>query len=159
MRARLAPRWRIGKWMVTLLTLVSLLIWLPNSATSLRYVWGASRGGGPSVRIGNGAIVYDSYINMGPALDPKQNECLPAAPMGWSIGEPVGATRGWLWTKALAGERTCYASARIPLTLCGILAALLWWRDRRPSRGHCPTCGYDLTGNVSGMCSECGAKV
>lgn len=25
--------------------------------------------------------------------------------------------------------------------------------------GHCKTCGYDLTGNVSGKCSECGAPV
>lgn len=25
--------------------------------------------------------------------------------------------------------------------------------------GHCNTCGYNLTGNVSGICSECGAKV
>jgi hypothetical protein len=25
--------------------------------------------------------------------------------------------------------------------------------------GHCPNCGYDLTGNVSGVCPECGEKV
>ena len=25
--------------------------------------------------------------------------------------------------------------------------------------GHCTTCGYNLTGNVSGKCSECGAPV
>ena len=32
---------------------------------------------------------------------------------------------------------------------------------RRPSNspGHCKTCGYNLTGNVSGKCSECGAPV
>ncbi|MFQ5500972.1 MAG: hypothetical protein ACE5EQ_01580 [Phycisphaerae bacterium] len=24
---------------------------------------------------------------------------------------------------------------------------------------HCPTCGYNLTGNVSGICSECGTPV
>ena len=28
-------------------------------------------------------------------------------------------------------------------------------RDRRSLSGHCP-CGYDLTGNVSGKCPECG---
>jgi hypothetical protein len=28
---------------------------------------------------------------------------------------------------------------------------------RRPGPGHCPSCGYDLTGNVSGVCPECGA--
>lgn len=25
--------------------------------------------------------------------------------------------------------------------------------------GHCQTCGYDLTGNLSGVCPECGTEV
>ena len=29
-------------------------------------------------------------------------------------------------------------------------------RDCRPMKGHCANCGYDLTGNESGTCSECG---
>jgi hypothetical protein len=29
-------------------------------------------------------------------------------------------------------------------------------RGRRVSRGRCQLCGYDLTGNVSGVCPECG---
>jgi hypothetical protein len=31
------------------------------------------------------------------------------------------------------------------------------WRRRR--RGMCLNCGYNLTGNVSGMCPECGEAV
>ena len=31
------------------------------------------------------------------------------------------------------------------------------WRRRR--RGLCVNCAYDLTGNVSGVCSECGTKI
>jgi hypothetical protein len=27
---------------------------------------------------------------------------------------------------------------------------------RRQLHGQCPQCGYDLTGNVSGVCPECG---
>lgn len=34
-----------------------------------------------------------------------------------------------------------------------------WRRYRRRRRGLCLACGYDLTGNVSGVCPECGAKV
>ena len=30
---------------------------------------------------------------------------------------------------------------------------------RRQSGGHCRSCGYDLTGNVSGVCPECGHAV
>ena len=31
-------------------------------------------------------------------------------------------------------------------------------RSRRASRGLCRACGYDLTGNVSGACPECGER-
>ena len=31
------------------------------------------------------------------------------------------------------------------------------WRRRR--KGRCLKCGYDLTGNVSGVCPECGGSV
>ena len=31
------------------------------------------------------------------------------------------------------------------------------WRRRR--RGECVACGYNLTGNVTGVCSECGTKI
>ena len=30
---------------------------------------------------------------------------------------------------------------------------------RRPKSWQCPTCGYDLTANVSGVCPECGRPV
>lgn len=32
-------------------------------------------------------------------------------------------------------------------------------RKERHGHRHCVQCGYDLTGNVSGRCSECGASV
>ena len=37
--------------------------------------------------------------------------------------------------------------------------AYLFYRDRRPPRGHCQKCGYNLQGNVSGTCPECGNEV
>ena len=38
--------------------------------------------------------------------------------------------------------------------------ALLFWRDRRRiPDGHCQKCGYNLKGNVSGLCPECGTIV
>jgi len=43
------------------------------------------------------------------------------------------------------------------LVLTAIPTAWLWHRDRRRIRpGCCLRCGYDLTGNTSGVCSECG---
>ena len=32
-------------------------------------------------------------------------------------------------------------------------------RHRRRKRGLCVTCGYNLTGNVSGVCPECGREI
>ncbi len=47
----------------------------------------------------------------------------------------------------------------VPFVLAASLTAFLWWRDRRPPLpGHCP-CGYDLTGNESGTCPECGRGI
>jgi hypothetical protein len=31
-------------------------------------------------------------------------------------------------------------------------------RAERIANGYCSACGYDLTGNVSGVCPECGTK-
>jgi len=37
---------------------------------------------------------------------------------------------------------------------------VVWRRRNRPKpRGHCQSCGYNLTGNVSGICSECGQAI
>jgi hypothetical protein len=55
-------------------------------------------------------------------------------------------------------------SATIPLWLPFLLVALptafLFYRDRRrPGPNHCQQCGYNLTGNLSGTCPECGMPV
>ncbi len=46
----------------------------------------------------------------------------------------------------------------LPFVAVGGPTAFLIWRDRRRGipPGHCQTCGYNLTGNVSGKCPECG---
>ena len=60
-------------------------------------------------------------------------------------------------------DRGFLGSLYIPVWLLvvavGLPTALLWWRDRRPKAGFCNVCQYDLTGNVSGVCPECGAAV
>ncbi len=48
----------------------------------------------------------------------------------------------------------------LPFAVCAGPTAYLWWRrGRRIPPGHCRNCGYNLTGNVSGRCSECGTPV
>ena len=38
---------------------------------------------------------------------------------------------------------------------------ILWVVDhrRRPLPGHCRKCNYNLTGNTSGVCPECGNEI
>ncbi len=47
----------------------------------------------------------------------------------------------------------------LPLLVLSISTSLLWLHDRRVLPGHCRRCRYDLTGNTSGVCPECGFAV
>lgn len=54
-----------------------------------------------------------------------------------------------------------FLSPLIMLSLfCGWLALNMWWKENRPvPPGHCRNCSYNLTGNTSGVCPECGTEV
>ena len=43
--------------------------------------------------------------------------------------------------------------------LHGILRVIDYRRARRAETGFCVECGYNLTGNVSGGCPECGTEI
>lgn len=46
------------------------------------------------------------------------------------------------------------------MTPFGVLLGLSYWTERRQRRlSVCSACGYDLTGNVSGICPECGTPI
>jgi hypothetical protein len=48
----------------------------------------------------------------------------------------------------------------IPMTLIAVPTLWSFWRARKGSkRGRCRKCLYDLTGNVSGICPECGTPI
>jgi hypothetical protein len=72
---------------------------------------------------------------------------------GWQIGVAVSlvyalpvaiiAVAAYAWLTRLLGPR---AVREIPCPKCGYV-------------GHCRNCGYNLTGNVSGVCPECGERI
>ncbi len=91
---------------------------------------------------------------------------------GWTVRTHPFYFRGWpafrvilpmTYTTNISGKTTTRRWTQrvtlplwLPLLLIAIPTAFLWWREhRRPKPGHCP-CGYDLRGNVSGTCPECG---
>jgi hypothetical protein len=57
------------------------------------------------------------------------------------------------------GQEDCVTPFSLVLLLFAVSTAYLFWRDRRYPRAHCQSCGYDLTGNTSGVCPECGQAV
>jgi len=84
------------------------------------------------------------------------------------LQEHSSADLGFKWPDIAINVRTgphdVVSFAFLPFWLVLLLTALptawLWHRDRRRIRpGCCIRCGYDLTGNTSGVCSECGEKI
>jgi hypothetical protein len=77
---------------------------------------------------------------------PEPNE-YPDDPTGPIFGSKIGVTR----------------RMTVPLPVVtgalGFLGLPYWFRRRPIPPGHCRSCGYDLTGNVSGRCSECGREI
>ncbi len=50
------------------------------------------------------------------------------------------------------------------ITVVALLRTSWWvlrrgWRDQRAQRGRCIFCNYDLRGNTTGICPECGAAI
>ena len=95
-----------------------------------------------------------------------------APPPGWTVSRSSddlrpGTTLGFgyeRWRRQSPGLSADTRLLTLPywsLALCsaGPPAARAWsWRRRRhrARAGLCPACAYDLTGNVSGTCPECG---
>ncbi len=79
---------------------------------------------------------------------------------GWSFEWSPSLNVAWLpgsW--AGNGGSSGWLPIWMGLLPVGAATAILWLCDRRPPSGHCRFCGYNLTGNVSGTCPECGRKV
>lgn len=64
------------------------------------------------------------------------------------------------WTAFL----TCLPYVACPIvasgTLCRVAAIVgIKYSSHKSPLGHCKHCGYNLTGNVTGICPECGKPV
>lgn len=67
----------------------------------------------------------------------------------WAAPWPFDENDNWMWLP-------CWTSF---LFVAFPTAVLFWLGRRRIPLGHCRKCGYDLRGNESGVCPECGAAV
>ena len=69
----------------------------------------------------------------------------------------------WLYQNGRRFSVACYAV--LYSLMFGMFAFMYWWgipnlRKRliRQLPDHCRVCGYDLIGNLKGICPECGSK-
>jgi len=162
----------------TFASLASLGLWLVSFFLECEFnstAWSAAvLEGRLAISSYGGALEDIQALRFGSAKSFRRWECTE---LDWKPGLKWGWTR-WRWQLGLYAPRVnmfnCGGPAYrnlmqpvesrvivVPLwlivTLVGGPSILLWRYGRRrfPAQ-HCQRCGYDLTGNVSGRCPECG---
>ncbi len=158
MRRRSRTRRRL-KWVGTLICVLILAAWVSSTglvssrSLSVEYVGNANY-----FLLTMGTMHWYDGVN-------------PSAQKGWAVHSVSASSRapwplwlrsGCLWPSVAQNPgraSVIYIPLWLPFLIVMIPTALLWWRDRRLPPGHCQRCGYNLTGNVSGRCPECGDPV
>lgn len=157
---------RVAKWGGIVLGVIGLLLWLASARWMIEYRWsrGTSMYGVFIVRGAAGISVdvkpdlfYSGEMAIQDEMQrPRLLREIAAKPWNFERLDPGIPQIRWpaVWASRLSGTDT-FIPFWIPLIVIVIPTAIFWWRDRPPRAGHCP-CGYNLTGNVSGTCPECG---
>lgn len=74
--------------------------------------------------------------------------------------DPVPQAEYWVRYEFYIPPTTAFAAVMVyPAVSVGLLLFRLGKRSGRRSANCCATCGYNLTGNTSGVCPECASPV
>ena len=81
--------------------------------------------------------------------------------IGWVFYDPFeSSTLGWVPSHAFDRTRSFNLELWKPLLTLIVLTAIAWLTNRfRFPLSHCQRCGYNLKGNTSGACPECGTPL
>lgn len=143
---RPAPRWLIGVLTVTCVLLAAL--WTTSHLATVTF-----DGSHVHLRLTKGAVSMFVY----------RQPTLTGIPWGtgWNVyrGIPplVVGTRGYFTWRG--GDIILSLPLGVLIVMFVVPTILLARPDRRAWTGHCRRCAYDLTGNESGVCPECGTKI
>lgn len=150
------------KWAGLVVSLLICVVWTASLHRSWWYAWsteslglttGPVGGGGYSVSVGLIVSLSEGCLSFG-----RGEYCLTR---GWNSSW-TGCSRPPIATPSgqTANEWQPSMPLLVPLASVVIETTCLWWLDhRRIPPGHCRKCGYNLTGNVRGMCPECGERI
>ena len=148
-----ARAWHVAKWIATCVCVLSAA--LVGICVLHNVAW--LGGGGTRLLTLEGGYLGYSTLDASIA---KRGGWGRLYKSGWNVKAPDPLT----WFGRLGVSRTRisasgYVHLSLPLLATLFPALMLWWPRRLSLPGHCAPCGYDLTGNVSGVCPECGEKV
>jgi len=141
---------RILKWTGVVVCVVILTMWLTSALrpTLFRTPFGGVAWYHGAVMFLEGATNDYGYLEesrLPPNLagPPKWHETLGLSALPQSL--------------RLFGKLMILMPLWLPFLGAAVPTAILWHRDRRTVEpGCCQRCGYNLTGNTSGICPECG---
>ena len=71
----------------------------------------------------------------------------------------VSGSRVFPWPPLKVSGSVVACANWFAFVIVGTVVVVLWRQDKRPLKGHCRTCSYNLTGNESGVCPECATPV
>ena len=137
-------RWRHWPWYITTFALLALPLWVAGSVCGATYYGGWYGVGWAHGRIAFGVQTTAVAPFVGTVPHPHiLNDHMLILESLWPA---LHTWNGWTYLQ-------------VPVWLALGLTLLLLDRflGRRPGPGQC-RCGYDMTGNESGVCPECGAQ-
>lgn len=147
--AKRLRRRRFCKWGGLGVSILLSLGWLASLTMAMIASYGRLR-----VTVFSGGIGFSVYKH---SLDTRL-ALWGAEPIRWLPS--IGPKR---WGVPDRTRRDIACTAFIPfwclLPLAAIPTVILWRGDRAFPPGCCQDCGYDLTGNTTGACSECGERI
>lgn len=141
----------IAKWTSATGSLILLAIWILASSWYVEYYDWTGKTKYCAVFERNGIAVLASTDN---SITRARNGT------GWRVHKTDRPETHW--PKVRFNSPLKGVSVWIPLwcmILPLLLVSILTWRGKQKTQPCCPKCEYDLTGNISGVCPECGTSV
>jgi len=146
---------RLGPWLGLVAVVALSAGWFASRFTRLVFWWTDDSGYSYAVGVERGMLRFDAWWRITAPFHAEAVRSLRVFVREENKG-PHGLS---IWETWPDGSVEAQLPVWIPLMLVAIPTGVAFWRTGRKQPGHCRACRYDLTGNTSGRCPECGMEV